>query len=353
MSFPIPRHSRSQINRVGDILVRGATSAKELNSAIDVLTHWRACHGYPVNTFQATLRKRLSQVDKSALVAQRLKRSASIVAKLKRFDGMKLARMQDIGGLRAVVKNISAVKKILALYEDDGRLAHDLLCVDDYIAKPKVDGYRGVHVVFRYKNESAPAYDGLRLELQIRTRLQHAWATAVETMGTFLGQALKMQQGEPQWLHFFELTASAFAYMERSPLIPGHHLMDKAMTFWAVADIEAQLNVLQKLRGFALAANAITTTGKKSSGYHLVILDSLNKQVFVRPYSFTELDQAMNDYAAAEKRAIHGEKIEAVLVSAGPIESLKRAYPNYFLDTHEFIRIVQRIIDGLRAPKAK
>ena len=74
-----------------------------------------------------------------------------------------------------------------------------------------------------------------------------------------------------------------------------------------------------------------------------MILDSLNKQVFVRPYSFTELDQAMNDYAAAEKRAIHGEKIEAVLVSAGPIESLKRAYPNYFLDTKQFLLALSRI----------
>jgi putative GTP pyrophosphokinase len=345
MAFPIPKHSRSQINRVGEILVRGASSNSELNSSIDVLSHWRACHGYPVNTFQSTLRKRLSQIDKTALVAQRLKRSASIVAKLKRFEGMMLARMQDIGGLRSVVSNMQSVRKLQATYEDVGRLEHRLISVDDYIVEPKTDGYRSVHLVFNYQNENAAAYNGLRLELQLRTALQHAWATAVETMGTFLGQELKLREGEAHWLRFFELTSSAFAHIERSPLVPGHHLMDKATTFWAVADLESQLNVLQKLRGFALAANAITTTGKKSSGYHLVILDSIKKRVQIRPYSFSELERAMEDYATAERSAIQGDKIEAVLVSAGPIESLRRAYPNYFLDTHQFIRRVQRIID--------
>lgn len=349
MAYPVPKHSRSQINRVGAILVRGATSTSELHAAMNVLSHWRACHGYPVNTFQATLRKRLMQIDRTALVAQRLKRSASIVAKLKRFEGMMLARMQDIGGLRGVVGTLRGVRELQSVYEDTGRLEHELISTDDYIAAPKSDGYRSAHMVFRYQNDKAPEYNGLRLELQLRTRLQHAWATAVETMGTFLGQELKLQQGEAHWLRFFELTSSAFAHMERAPLVPGHHQMDKDTTFWAVADLESQLNVLQKLRGFALAANAITTTGKKSSGYHLVILDSLRKRVQVRPYAFTELERAMEDYSAAERSAIYGEKIEAVLVSAGPIESLKRAYPNYFLDTHEFIFKVKRIIDSVKA----
>jgi hypothetical protein len=52
----------------------------------------------------------------------------------------------------------------------------------------------------------------------------------------------------------------------------------------------------------------------------------------------------MDDYAQTEARAIDGEPIEAVLVSAGPIAQLRRAYPNYFLDTHEFVTRVEDII---------
>ncbi len=45
----------------------------------------------------------------------------------------------------------------------------------------------------------------LLIELQLRTRLQHEWATAVETMGTFLQSSLKSSQGPEEWLDFFSL----------------------------------------------------------------------------------------------------------------------------------------------------
>ena len=68
-------------------------------------------------------------------------------------------------------------------------------CVEkyDYIAHPKSDGYRGVHYVYKYRSGSTPKaeFNSLRIEVQLRSRLQHAWATAVETVSTFTGQALK------------------------------------------------------------------------------------------------------------------------------------------------------------------
>lgn len=190
MAFAKLQYSKKQVNRAGDILISDKPMINEFFWAHDVLTNWRAVHGYPINTFQATLRKRLKDIDPGALVAQRLKRTPSIMSKLKRFDSMKLARMQDIGGLRAVLSSIEKVRSLEALYRD-GRFPHELSHSKDYIAEPKEDGYRGIHLVFKYKNIRAPDYNGLHIELQLRTQLQHAWATAVETMGTFLGQALK------------------------------------------------------------------------------------------------------------------------------------------------------------------
>jgi hypothetical protein len=67
----------------------------------------------------------------------------------------------------------------------------------------------------------ASTYNGLRIEMQLRSRLQHAWATAVETVGTFLRQALKSSQGEGAWLKFFALMGSALARREHTPLVPG------------------------------------------------------------------------------------------------------------------------------------
>ena len=64
------------------------------------------------------------------------------------------------------------------------------------------------------------------------------------------------------------------------------------------------------------------------------------------------LEEANAAYSKVEKRTQAGEQIEAVLVAAGPVEALKKAYPNYFLDTHEFIRQIERVIQEVeRADK--
>jgi putative GTP pyrophosphokinase len=113
MSFPVPEYSRKQVQRAGDTLVafenadEDSPEIQDWYAAFLVLTNWRACHGYPINTFQATLRNKLKKIDRDALVAQRLKRTPSILNKLSRIKGMNLARMQDIGGLRAVVSTPS------------------------------------------------------------------------------------------------------------------------------------------------------------------------------------------------------------------------------------------------------
>jgi putative GTP pyrophosphokinase len=113
MAWPTPEYSRNQVNKAGNILLRAKEhNYKEILWAIDVLDNWRSCHGYPINTFQATLRQKLSLIDSNAIVAQRLKRMFSIIGKLKRFEFMKLARMQDIGGLRAVVSTLDRVNAV-------------------------------------------------------------------------------------------------------------------------------------------------------------------------------------------------------------------------------------------------
>ncbi|MEA1894581.1 MAG: RelA/SpoT domain-containing protein [Euryarchaeota archaeon] len=161
---------------------------------MEILNNWRSCHRYPINTFQATLHQKVEKIDSKAFVAQRLKRTPAIISKLQRFTKMKFSRMQDIGGLRVVVATLKRVYELEESYKQS-RFKHKLVTERDYIQNPKSSGYRSVHMVYKYHNDSAAAYDGLLLELQIRTRLQHAWATAAETMGTFINYALKSSEG--------------------------------------------------------------------------------------------------------------------------------------------------------------
>jgi putative GTP pyrophosphokinase len=342
MPFALPRFTKSEVNRAGAILAASSADSYEWLWAYEVLTNWRACHGYPINTFQATLRNKLEAIDKNALVAQRLKRAQSVILKLQRFNTMKLSQMQDIGGLRAVVRSVPSVRKLESNYRQS-KFKHELLSSKDYIKNPKGDGYRSVHLVYRYANSRAQEYDDLLIELQFRTKLQHAWATAVETMGTFLGEALKLGQGSRKWREFFEVSSAALTHLEDTPPVPGYEKLTQQEVFERVAEADNELHVLSKLSGFSIAADRITTE-RGAGSYHLVVLDSSTRSVSIRPFPVSQLEEANIQYAKIEERAQRGEQVEAVLVSAGPIEALKKAYPNYFLDTHEFVSRIERVI---------
>ncbi len=343
MVFVTPQYSKKKVNRAGDVLTAPASfSTQERAWANTVLSNWRACHGYPMNTFQATLRAKLRGRYGEYIVAQRLKRAPSIIAKLQRFDGMRLARMQDIGGLRAVVGSIPQLKRLERDYRETN-FEHVLTNSKDYIAEPKEDGYRSIHLMYRYSNDRAPEYNGLSIELQFRTVLQHAWATAVETMGTFLGQALKSGRGEGHWRVFFAQASAALALIEKTPAVSGYEGKGQNEVFATLAKTERKLQVLQKLQGFAIAANQITKI-RGLGAYHLIVLDSANRTVTITPYSKASLVEASIAYAEIEQRTASGETVEAVLVAAGPVSDLRKAYPNYFLDTQVFIKEMRRVI---------
>ena len=350
----VPKESKSQINKAGHILVMDKPSSAELEWAQDLANRWRACHAYPINTFQATLRVKLRNFAHDPIVAQRLKRMPTIIDKLKRFHAMQLTTMQDIGGLRAVLGSVADVYKLADEYRKNTRFAHELIDQKDYIQNPRSeDGYRSLHLIYKYKNKQTATYDGLRLELQIRTKLQHTWATAVETMGTFLGQALKSRQGDQEWLDFFAVTSSAFAYKEKNPAVPRYKQLSRKATFQAVADAEADLRALEKMRGFSVAVDQIVKTrGSGTSwSYHLIILNSLEKTVEIKAYDRDSFNQAVTDYSKVEAEAAQGKKIEPVLVSAGPIDTLRRAYPNFFLDISEFVNIVSEMLPNPKQTK--
>jgi len=344
----VPQETKTQIKNAGTILLQNKPPDPKFHQALELAERWRACHAYPLNTFQTTLRTKLrrSNYTGEPIAAQRLKRMPTIINKLKLYPAMNLTTMQDIGGVRAILGSVKEVYALVDDYRNSDRLAHDLSGVKDYIKSPRSeDGYRSVHLIYRYKNARKPDYNGLRIELQIRTRLQHIWATTVESMGTVLGQALKSRQGEQQWLDFFAITSSAIAHMEETSPIPRFSQLSLKETFQRVARAEQHLGALRIMRGLSVAVNAIPRIKPAAAWfYHLIILDSLNRTVRIQAYDRDSIKDAVADYAGFEARAAKGEKIEPVLVSAGPIKDLRLAYPNFFLDIGDFVQIVSEMI---------
>ena len=196
MKWTEPQYSREEVNEAGQVLLRGtANGSMSLETALSVVNNWRSSHAFPLNTMQMYLRTQARQVYAKSLVAQRVKRLSSIETKLQRFRWLKFSEMQDIGGCRAVVNTVGSVDRLVQAY-DRSRIKHRLLDSDDYIGAPKKSGYRGYHLIYGYHSDKKTTYNELKIELQIRSNLQHIWATAVETVGTFTQQALKSSQGE-------------------------------------------------------------------------------------------------------------------------------------------------------------
>lgn len=199
MTFATPKFPRNQVDKAGLILSNEDSPLDDVLWAFVAVDNWRASHSFPLNNFQSNLRVKVKNIQSDVLVAQRIKRLDSIKAKLTReqTSTMQLSQMQDIGGCRAIVKSLQNVRKLVAAYKRS-RFKHKLKGEKDYIASPKDDGYRGYHLIYSYQSlpGQIQAYDKLRIEIQIRTHLQHAWATAVEAVGAFTRQALKSNQGK-------------------------------------------------------------------------------------------------------------------------------------------------------------
>ena len=219
MPYEKLRVTLNQVDKAGRCLVHSGSSLDETAEALGVLFNWRAAHSFPLNSLYVTLSRRAKKVDTRALTAQRMKRLESIFRKLSRRPTMQLSQMQDVGGCRAIMTGVKNLND--RLYEARP-LRHIVRPTRDYVINPKDDGYRSVHLMYRFAGKaSSLPWDKLRIELQLRTKLQHSWATAVETVDTFTGEELKLGLGSEDWGRFFKLMGSVHARLENSPLVPG------------------------------------------------------------------------------------------------------------------------------------
>ena len=344
MAWATPQQSRQDVNAAGVCLISEPRIVwiAHRDEMLAVINNWRSSHSFPLQNFKMTLLRRARRMDSKAIVAQRLKRLSSIEAKLRRFADMKLSQMQDIGGCRAVVENIRYLQKLVAVYakgrSKNPTKRHEFLSEKDYISSPKVDGYRSVHLIYRYRSGSKKhaVYNGLKIEIQLRSKLQHAWATAVETVSIFTGQALKSSGGEADWRRFFALMSSAIAIRERQPLVPGTPT-NPAELVEELRALTDKLNVVNALQGWSYALKQLPTKNVTDAVAFLVVLDTVAYTLATTGFKKEELPKASEAYLAVEKATAAKPGTQAVLVSLDSVHALRSAYPNYFLDTNAFV----------------
>lgn len=327
--------SNSAVNRVGDI-IRSDVSGAEYNEAILVLDEWRKEHGALMDTYYdkcVELNKKLKF--KNVIIAQRLKRLPTIVDKLNRFKDMELSRMQDIAGVRIVAENMVQLRKIEQQIEE----WQDLYKIDDYIKSPKASGYRCKHFIFRK--------DGMFVEIQLRTQIQHLWATAVETMDIFRGTSMKTNKDETYWHDFFCQASSVFARIEGENVTD---VYEKASLFELCEALERTVidnNIFGYISSVALTSLAISDEQKIKGAYYIVMNLNFDTRI-CNIFRFKELEYA----AAVQKyQDLEGSLVKngsVVLVSVNDLKKIKDAYPNYFMDLSKFIKVIKFTLEKYR-----
>lgn len=321
-------HSKKAVQRAGEKLIIDNLideNPDEYKESMQVLSNWRSSHVNSLKVMLNSLQNACDKIDKKHIVVARLKRTPSIVSKLKRFDKMKLRNMQDIAGCRAIListKNVNKLRRELNKNRD--------FRVTDYIKNPKPDGYRGIHLIGKCKDED----NGIDypVEIQLRSKIQHAWATAVEIVDLFTNQSLKSNDGKKEWLEFFKLVSNEFSKIE------GDHYEKISDSQQDTINLIKKLDVYKKFQAFAGSLKSIEKHAEiNNDSYNLIKVDFSKKSVSVWNYAETAFSAAAENYLKLEKEAAQNKSFVVALVSSSSVNNLKEAYPNYFADSKVFI----------------
>lgn len=336
--------SKKQIKRAGEILASDADSNGK-SDAYAIVEKWRASHAYPLRAVHTVLTRNARAVNQWTFTSGRLKRMESIAFKLQRQQGkMDLNQMNDVAGCRAVLWQIGQVPRLIARLEkhfvSGGPFKPRLY---DYIQLPKPDGYRGIHLAVQYQSKNPKHADwcGKRIEIQIRSTLQHAWATAVEAVDLFANEKLKLGQGNKSWARFFALASSTFARLENSSIVPGTPESDSER-------IEELRSLWLSLKVPHLLAGWVTAVGLSHSvegAHYLLTVDTNQKTLNVTPFGPPYLAEATTAYAVAEAEDRRNPDRKSVLVAVDEIDQLKQAFPNYYADTRDFLKELRQALN--------
>lgn len=345
--WEIPKYSKSEINKAGKTIVSiNTVSLRDINitlgdieEANNILNNWRAVHAYPLHVICSNLRL----CNPNAIVVQRLKRLDSIIDKLKRNPDMNLYRMQDLGGCRVIVDNVDQVYETANKYKNS-RIRHILKREYDYIQNPKDSGYRSYHMVYQFHSDKKETYNrNMLIEIQFRTKLQHIWATAVEMMGIYTNSNLKSSQGDQDTLRFFILVSSLFAIRENMPVCPNtSSFADELIN--EIIQIDQNSNIIMKLKAInqAIQTTEYNENFYLKNGYYLLILNYNEPSLNIETFKPSEFELAANIYRKIESEL--QTKIDTVLVSVKSFNELKEAYPNYFIDISQFLKVLKNTI---------
>ena len=343
------------IRKIGEKLREGIELTEEEKLEFD---NFREAHNIIIKLFTIELKK--VNFSKQHLTASRNKRIETIISKLCRPEKPKLDRIHDIAGTRIIFENIKSLEDYIDILENTELVNFKEKINEDknrynYIKNPKSDGYRSIHKVFYYSsnipystlNEKSFNLENKKIELQLRTRLQHIWATTVEIYDIINKSNIKTgthNKLETKEGLFFKNCSLVFEGIESNDVEKIKININKIFRDKDLVEIYNRLKGIKNIKNIQLPK----TLG---SDEVFILITDLNKG---KTTFFTTEPIEKNDkqdtflinasYRRLEEKNTKGEYI-LLLLTLGDIKKLKNVYPNYFLNTNKFISILKKYKD--------
>lgn len=347
MAYPEPPQSKSAVKRAGTAISNGTAT----DADFQLVDRWRASHGYVINTFQAWLKGHIAKQEYYIEFAQRLKRRNTVVDKLGRKNSAgealiaDVSAMHDFAGCRMIFNDIQQLNEFRSYIHSSNvmRNVEHVLRHDpekyDYIAHPKPSGYRGIHDVYRHfprgsvRREEKKPWDGLLVELQYRTRAQHAWATAVEISDLLDGERTKFEMDTSDRGLFFAIASEIIARR--------HENIANAFADVETEELQKKLQKLEKSMGILRRLELLKQFEDEDNLQNHNVLNIYRKEDGSLSLEIIPYKTAAPAIAKATELEKSEESVNAVYVRSDNPKQLRSAYRNYFYDPVDFVRLIQ------------
>lgn len=308
--------TKGEIDRLGKRI-----GAADVVSSEDMLLlqEYRQTFKDPISRVFSFVIESARKIDRQCIVTYRIKRIDTIIEKLRRFQenengSMNLSRMWDIAGCRCIL-NSSNQDKLYQLQKVILKEFGQDCKINDHIVTPKDSGYRSLHIYVKDKETQKP------VEIQIRNKEQHNWATLVEIVDLLYGTKNKEQGVSGPLGRFLFLFSNA------------KNLSDEE--FFEMLQIERKKKVFEKMSG-VLSRNYINIRRqwlkqKTKGGFFVITANKKSSEI----ESYRTFEEAEAVYY---KKYLANQDSNIVLTHLRypDFEQISMAYSNYVLAMHAF-----------------
>lgn len=321
--------SKTKLDKAGATLAKSINYSESTLDADIIVDTWRENHIVPLTEITLKLQEWLKDFKKEYYLAQRLKRKPQIIRKLNRLS-VRLSQLQDIGGCRIIFPNNAIIDEFIAFITDKSKKGKYFVInkITDYRDKGRdISGYRAVHLILER--------NGYKVELQLRSNIQHYWCESIERTSVIYGKHLKENEGDPMVIKYFKLLSDAFHDIEKNirPSVNDVIEIDKNKIHSEKIIKESDTyNIFNSSVNTDFIRGMISReSGIRYQFNNWIIIFNWNTGQFMS-WQVTERnpDSAIKVYSESEKKWPAEQGYEVVMIGSSNVATIQKTHNHYF-----------------------